>query len=294
MSRQRARVQIRRVHLIVAMISATLCVVSGPPLGNVRAEPDDAKARDAQESEETTRLIKAEQPNWKMWTGPSRRTELKLESKSVLRWTNPGTGRVYGDLYFWTAQGRPEAVMSIFKAWDPPDGFHAEMHSLSLENLEAERNGTIVWAPSQAGISIRDVPAAPQPADSAVRRLSQMRSLAMEFEAELTDKRRNNSGERQALRLLTQPLHRYQGGTDSDWMDGAVFGFVLGTDPEALLLIEARNAGGSTKWQYGLARMNNDSMAVSHKRREVWRVEHQESQDWLREPYRLMRVPETP
>jgi hypothetical protein len=183
--------------------------------------------------------------------------------------------------------------MSIFKAWDPPDGFHAEMHSLSLENVEAERIGKTAWAPSQPGITLRDVPAAPQPADSAVRRLSQMRSLALEFEVVLTDKRRNNSGERQALRLLTQPLHRYQ-SSDSDWMDGAVFGFVLGTDPEAFLLIEARRAGETARWQYGLARMNNDSMAVSHNRREVWRVERQESQDWQRELYLLMRVPETP
>jgi hypothetical protein len=259
----------------------------------VHGEPDDAKARDAQESEDTTRLIKAEQPKWKMWKGADRRFELKLESKSVLRWTNPGTGRIYGDLYFWTAGGRPEAVMSLFKAWDPPDGFHAEMHSLALEGVEAERDGKIVWQPSQPGVTLRNVPDAPKPADTAVRRLSQMRALALEFDAVLTDKRRNNSGERQALRLLTQPLYRYQ-SADSDWMDGAIFGFVLGTDPEAFLLIEARGTGEATKWQYGLARMNNDSMAVSHKRREVWRVEHQESQDWLREPYLLTRVPETP
>jgi hypothetical protein len=61
MSNQRPRVRIRRVHLIVAMISAALFVDSGLPHRNVQAESDDAKARDAQESEETTRLIKAEQ-----------------------------------------------------------------------------------------------------------------------------------------------------------------------------------------------------------------------------------------
>jgi hypothetical protein len=51
--------------------------------------------------------------------------------------------------------------------------------------------------------------------------------------------------------------------------------------------------GETIKWQYGLARMNNDSMAVSHNRREVWRIERQASQDWLHEPYLLLRVPET-
>src|SRR5262249_6039034 len=66
----------------------------------------------------------------------------------------------------------------------------------------------------------------------------------------------------------TQPLHRYQ-SSDSEWIDGAVFGFVLGTDPEAFLLIEARRDVETTKWQYGLARMNNDSMAFSHNGREI-------------------------
>jgi hypothetical protein len=281
--------------MIVATISGAVCLFSWPPHRTLHAEPDDAKARDMQESEETTRLIKAEQPNWKLWKGPDRKHELALESKSVLRWTNPGTGRVYGDLYFWTAAGRPEVVMSLFKAWDPPDGFHAEMHSLALEMVEAERSGKTVWAPSKPGVTLRNVPDAPKPADTAVRRLSQMRALALEFDAVLTDKRRNNSGERQALRLLTQPLYRYQ-SADSELVDGALFAFVLGTDPEVFLLLEARRAQETTKWQFGLARMNNDSLAVSHKDREVWRIQRAEVEyeERLHAPYILMRVPETP
>ncbi len=287
--------RVRRICLSVGWVPVALCLCLLELHRTVLAVPDDAKARDAQESEETTGLIKAELPNWRIWKGNDRQDELQLESKSVLRWTNPGSGRVYGDLYFWTAHGRPEVVMSIFKAWDPPNGFHAEMHSLSLETMEADRNGKTIWAPSQPGITLRDVPSAPQPADSAVRRLSQMRTLALEFEAVLTDKRRNDSGERQSLRLLTQPLHRYQSSdSDADWIDGAVFGFVMGTDPEAFVLLEARRSGETTKWQYGLARMNNDAMVVTHNRREVWRIERQESQDWMREPYLLTRVPETP
>jgi hypothetical protein len=257
------------------------------------ADLQEAKERDAAESEETTRLIKAELPNWTFWKGPARETKLKLETKSVLRWTNPGTGRVYGDLYLWTADGRPEVIVSLFKAWDPPDGFHAEMHSLSLGELEAERDGTRFWQPTEPGITLRDVPDAPQPADTPVRRLAQMRTLAADFSAVLTDFRRNNSGERQALRMLTQPMYRYQ-TTKGDLVDGAIFAFVMGTDPEVFLLLEARRAKDAVRWQFGLARMNNDSLAVMHHETEVWSIHRSDLKDPMRDPYVLSRVPESP
>jgi hypothetical protein len=257
------------------------------------AEPREAKARDAEESEETTRLIKAELPNWAFWMGPDKQTALKLEPKSVLRWTNPGTGRIYGDLYLWTANGRPEVVMSLFKTWDPPDGFHTEMHSVSLDELEAERDGMRFWQPTKPGITLRDVPDAPQPADTPVRRLSQMRTLAADFSAVLTDFRRNNSGERQALRMLTQQIYRYQ-STAGDLIDGAIFAFVMGTDPEAFLLLEARRAKDAVRWQFGLARMNNDSLAVMHHETEVWSIHRADLKGRMRDPYVLTRVPESP
>ena len=49
------------------------------------------------------------------------------------------------------------------------------------------------------------------------------------------------------LRLLPQPLYRYEPNDgDSPMVDGAVFGYVwtIGTDPEVLLVVEARRAGG--------------------------------------------------
>jgi hypothetical protein len=286
-------VRIERMFLIAAalILAAVLLMPSSRFLD--AADRDEAKARDAEESEETTRLIKAELPNWEFWKGADKQKALKLEPKSVLRWTNPGTGRIYGDLYLWTADGRPEVVMSLFKAWDPPDGFHAEMHSLSLGELEAERDGARVWQPTQPGVTLRDVPDAPKPADTPVRRLSQMRTLAADFSAVLTVYRRNNSGERQALRMLTQPMYRYQSTTD-ELVDGAIFAFVLGTDPEVFLLLEARHAKEATRWQFGLARMNNESLAVMHRETEVWSSRRADLKDPLRDPYVLTRVPESP
>jgi hypothetical protein len=286
------RIRRRTGWALLALLVSSGCVVGWHHISR-GDEPSDSKGTDSAEIEETARLIKAELPNWKIWKGSSRQVELKLEPKSVLRWSNPGTGRVFGDLFIWTAAGRPEVAMSLFKTWEPAYGFHTELHSLSLVALESERDGVADWRPTQPGITLRDVPGATPPGDTAVKRLLQMRAIAGEFNAVLTDYRLAAAGELQPLRMLTQPLYRYQ-STDPELLDGALFGFVLGTDPEVFLLLEARRDGENGRWQFGLARMNNDSLAVMHKDREVWRIGRVESQDGLRDPYVLKRVPEAP
>jgi hypothetical protein len=252
--------------------SALLLFAAGPVWPGAAKDDNDKESLAAQESEETSRMIRAELPKWKLWGGADKEHELTLHPKSVLRWTNPPVGRVYGDVYLWTRDGRPEAVISFYNAWEPAWGFAAEMHSLSLTGLSAERDGALRWQPTKAGIALNSVPDAPRPAESAPRRLQQMRTLAGGFSAQLNDLRQNGEGERQELRLLTQPLYRYPVG-EGEVLDGALFAIVLGTDPEVLLLLEARRAAEKLSWQYGLARMNIDPMTVSYKDQEVWRVE---------------------
>ena len=285
--------RVPRLALIFAAVIgfSRLPVAVAEPEEAPSKESENQKSRDNEESEETLRLIETELPNWKLWKGPGHARELKLEPKPVLRWTNPGTGRLYGDVFVWTLNGRPEVVMSLYKAFKPAWGFTAEMHSLSLSGVEAQRDGAVVWQPTKAGIGFRDVPEAPKPADTAVRRLQQMRTLAGGFSAAMTDYRRNETGERQSLRLLPQPIYRYK-STDPDVLDGAMFAIVLGTDPEVFLLLEARSSTDELRWQYALARMNNDAVAVLHKDVEVWRVERAKFEERLREPYVLIGLPE--
>ena len=73
-----------------------------------------------------------------------------------------------------------------------------------------------------------------------------MRSIAGGFAGRLLDARVERAGEEQALRLLPKPLYRYErpdGPTSSS--DGALFAFVLGTDPEVFLLLEAADRPGA-------------------------------------------------
>jgi hypothetical protein len=145
-----------------------------------------------------------------------------------------------------------------------------EFHSLSLSVLDVHRRpGLNRWTPRAPGIKLATIPGAPPPAGSAPQRLTQMRALARDFSARTRDK----DGAEWELRLLPQPLYRYE-STDPDILDGAVFAFVTsaGTDPEVILVVEAGkpSGGGEPVWQYAAGRFTDMSLWVSHKGKVVF------------------------
>jgi hypothetical protein len=77
--------------------------------------------------------------------------------------------------------------------------------------------------------------------------------------------------ERWDLRLLPQPLYRYE-KPEGDVVDGTLFAFVTsaGTDPEVVLALEARKAGESLAWHYRAIRFSDSNLYVQHSGKEVW------------------------
>jgi hypothetical protein len=78
------------------------------------------------------------------------------------------------------------------------------------------------------------------------------------------------------MRLLTQPNYRYEITDEtSTVVDGAVFAYVwsAGTDPEVLLVIEARRTDQGVRWHYAPARFTNREAWLKYQDREVWRAE---------------------
>ena len=78
---------------------------------------------------------------------------LRFRPESVLSYVNPVIGGVYGDVYIWTAAGRPEVVGAIYRFYtsDPHRG--DAFQSLSLGKLTGEREGAVVWSPRGRGWS---------------------------------------------------------------------------------------------------------------------------------------------
>lgn len=195
----------------------------------------------------------------------------ELEPRPVLRWSNPERGQIYGNVFLWTSRGRPVVVGSLFKWYSPFTHMSHEFQSLSSSPIVARYDGADVWRTTDAGISPADLPDAPAVADTPAARLIQMRQLARRFTArEVT-----RESEKIELRLLPQPLYRYQEtGDRAEVLDGGLFVFVQGTDPEIWLLLEAQRLDQSAaRWTYALARMNSISLFVDYDGHEVWRRE---------------------
>ncbi len=150
-----------------------------------------------------------------------------------------------------------------------PRHLYHEFHSLSLSVLDVSRAGTHArtWTPSAPGIELAALSGAPVPARSAAQRLAQMRALSRDFSASTMD----GAERRLELRLLPQPLYRYE-SADPAVLDGALFAFVASTDPEALVVMEARKsaAADGPVWDYAICRLTDLRLVVRHKGKEVF------------------------
>jgi hypothetical protein len=196
---------------------------------------------------------------------------LELKKEPVFEWSNPvRSGLQQGVVFLWLRDGRPAALCSIFS--QPATKFPGrrvmhEFHALDSDKLLVTRpTGYNEWKP-QAGLTRSELTDAAAPAETTGARLLQMRRLAQEFTGHSIDP----EGKRWDLRLLPSPLYRYP-AAKTGVIDGALFTLVsnAGTDPEVLLVIEAREHGGKTRWEYACGRFSDRELHVQRNEKEVW------------------------
>jgi hypothetical protein len=150
-------------------------------------------------------------------------------------------------------------------------GWLTEMTSLAPGLISATIEGKGAWQPSGAGVVMQEFPKAPAPADDATKRLRQMKDLVRQIKAhEITSLRGQPPGERYELRLLPQPVHRYE-DAKSGLIDGGMFIIAYGLNPEIVLLLEARRLGSSAPaWYCGFARISIAKVHVDVESKEIW------------------------
>ncbi len=190
---------------------------------------------------------------------------LELQKHPIFKWQNIiGQGGQLGAIYVWTLDGRPEVIGSMFsQAENGERNVIHEFHTLAQTTLNVERPKDVKrqWVP-KGTLAIRPLERAPAVAETAARRLTQMRALANEYSAFT-----QVDNERIELRLATKPLIRYQ-PTRADILDGALFAYLssaAGTDPEVLLMIEARHADAKSTdwtWHIGIVRFTERDLVV--------------------------------
>lgn len=255
--------------------AACLCAAaagqeSGPPAESEAGIVDTASWLDAANS-------------YHLSLASDRDRTFELLPRPLLTWSNPLRSTAAGALYLFTDDGRPAAALCIYPANGALD---YEFQSLAAERLVAVQDGHTVWAPLEAGIEMETFGAVTPPGESQPLRLRQMRNLARRFEAQIA---KPNDAPK-PLRLLSSPLYRYASSEASGKViDGALFAMVHTTDPEVLLLIEARkDSSGKMRWVYGLGRMSMVPLRVTLEGNEVWTTE------WARQspntPYFTLQV----
>lgn len=184
---------------------------------------------------------------------------LKLSGEPVLRWSNPIRNVDDAAVFVWLSKDRPEMVATVMSYRDDQKNLRRsyELLSLSQDKLVGVQGGRRDWQPEKLAFAWREVPGAPAAADTSVQRRRQMRDLAAKFQVAVeADKNRYE------LRLLAQPLYRYE-NAKADVLEGALYAFVEGTDPELILALETPRAG--RPWKFTTGRLTRWGIEVRYQ-----------------------------
>jgi len=195
--------------------------------------------------------------------------EAKLLETPLLRWTNPVEDATDGAVFIWVTDGGCPLAMACLYEFPGRKRVDHEFVSLSAEPLTAVRQGHIVWTPEKNSVQFLRLPGKVEPpAGKAAQRLTQMRQMAQRFGGSVDIWQRGKT----VLRVLPKPLYRY-GNDDSAVLDGAVFSLTPGTDPEILLILEARASVDVPAWHYAAARLSSNPLELQLDEKPVWKVE---------------------
>lgn len=161
-------------------------------------------------------------------------------------------------LWGYGRQGRPAALMKT-EAYriDSGEKWVFCLASLSDGIINAAWDDGATYRAKQPGLELKDIPNAPRPAASANLRLIQIKRLTERVAAQI----QNAEDDREPMRLMPTPICRYD-DKDGGLIDGAIFGYTMGTNPDVLLVIELHEQDGRQQWRCGAAGMTSAGFAV--------------------------------
>jgi hypothetical protein len=192
------------------------------------------------------------------------RKEAAKVGDPCLRWTDPVSNSADGVVAVYAHDGgRPDAIAQFF--FNSRKKWIAEFTIIPDGDVTIMRSGREHWKPSEYVCKFADLPGSPAPAAKPALRLPQMRAIAAAFAVV------DYFGDpevKQDLRLLPQPAYRY--AEDGKVVDGAVFIFAHGTNPECCVLLEAYQDGKGARYRYAVAPMSIYRLDARYKDAPVW------------------------
>ncbi len=192
-------------------------------------------------------------------------TELHMVAEPVLRFSDPA--REFSDATIWALgeRGRPVALMSM-ERYENQNKWWCELVALSPNKFTVVTPGW-KWSPQKPSLELQPFTEAPTAAETSVGRLQQMKALARRFSAS-EDGRMDDHYE---LRLMPQPIHRYA-NEEEGVVDGALFVFAYGTNPEAVAAVEChREADSPPTWHFGFVQLSSNTVQADLNGTQVWK-----------------------
>ncbi len=213
-------------------------------------------------ADERLAKLKEEAASYELFITDGAEQKLTL-ADPVLRFNDNISGVVDAIQVVWFLEEQPHATASF---WRRKDGLVAhEFQSLSERRIVAQLDNKTVWRPYAPGVVPRPLEGVPTPAKTRAGRMTQMRAAARQFSAKVVKR----AGDR-PLRLLSQPIARH-GNKNAKVLDAAWFAFAKGTNPEVLLLIDARrNEDGDYAWHYSPVRMTSGECELRRNDHVAW------------------------
>lgn len=247
------------MHLVKILL---LVIVSGGAILALHAEEPEARR-------EVSPLRQLIDDSLEWFELSTESTATPMSPRVVMRWANNVRGSESGATVLYLQDGIPHAACSIYP-WEQQ--FIHEFDSLSRAKLVAKKRNVLAWSPEKPGVEFKAVPMAEAPAESPVQRLRQMKTISSQFTSTMLGWKPDRS-DRESLRLLPQPLYRYENPPAQKCLDGAVFAFVQGTDPEALLILEAVPHGQTSQWEFAFVRQTSGELEARFKDAVVWHAD---------------------
>ena len=238
-------------------------------LTTLRADEETASLPKPVEKERQDRMLKFAQSHKVIIAGSNE--EAMLLNLPIFSWANPQRSAIGGALYMWTLKGRPVATIGLWTYKDTKDSY--EYQSLHEGALDVTCDAGEDWRPKDPGLKYLPIPNAETPAESKTLRLIQMRKIAR-------DRFSSHAADGSDQRLLPTPIYRYDEFPDNVF-DGAVFSFADGTDPETLLVFEARLIDKNPQWFYAFGSQTSRNVDGRLDGAKVW------SNDALGDSFRL-------
>jgi hypothetical protein len=239
----------------LAVTGLAVCLLAGGARAQEEAAPEKARLSLEQLSGRAAalKLAFAEAPEGR---AP------QLTEAPIMRTSDVTREEEDGAVWLWLEGKRPVAGLCLIHK---RGRWNYELVSLTDEALKVTGRPTWSWQPQAAP---RHWTAIDEPVPGGARaRQSALRAIARRFAA--SEVRR---GDTFPLRLIDRPVYTYS-DTEHNIVEGGLFAMSYGTNPEALVQVEARDMDGKTQWHVAFARLSAAEVTVRLGEEEIWKTD---------------------